>query len=89
MDEYLSTAEALMRAKQVRRVPVLDGEGRLLGILSLADIAKETARGTDPGYSHTTSRRRVPTSAGAPRSTASPEHLESSPGDAPELRAVA
>ncbi len=45
----ISTAEALMRLKQIRRLPVLDGEGHLLGILSLADIAKETVQGTVPG----------------------------------------
>ena len=45
----ISTAEALMRAKQVRRVPVLGSEGQLLGILSLADIAKETAQAAGPG----------------------------------------
>ncbi len=45
----ISTAEALMRLKQIRRLPVLDHEGHLLGILSLADIAKETAQGSVPG----------------------------------------
>ena len=45
----ISAAEALMRAKQVRRVPVIDREGQLLGILSLADIAKETVHGGEPG----------------------------------------
>ena len=33
-------AEALMRANQIRRLPVVDREQRLLGILSLADIAR-------------------------------------------------
>jgi CBS domain-containing protein len=35
--------EALMRAKQVRRIPIVDSEQRLLGILSLADIARATS----------------------------------------------
>ena len=51
--DTVSSAEALMRAKQVRRLPVLDGEGALLGVLSLADIAKATALAAstdlDPG----------------------------------------
>jgi len=38
--DTLSTAETLMRSKQIRRLPVLDAAGHLLGILSLADIAK-------------------------------------------------
>jgi CBS-domain-containing membrane protein len=49
----ISAAEALMRAKQIRRLPVLAGKGQLLGIFSLADIAKETAKGAGPGlFSH-------------------------------------
>jgi CBS-domain-containing membrane protein len=32
--------ESVMQAKQVRRLPVLDGRGRLEGIVSLADIAR-------------------------------------------------
>lgn len=35
----------LMRAMQVRRVPVVDGEGALAGILSLADVARARGRG--------------------------------------------
>jgi CBS domain-containing protein len=44
-EDKVSTAETLMRAKQVRRIPVLGLEGELLGILSLADIATESQRG--------------------------------------------
>jgi CBS domain-containing protein len=42
-DDAISTAETSMRKSQVRRLPVLDPERRLLGILSLADIARATA----------------------------------------------
>lgn len=35
-------AESLMQSNQVRRLPVVDGEERLVGILSLADIARAT-----------------------------------------------
>ncbi|HEY6558528.1 MAG TPA: CBS domain-containing protein [Polyangiaceae bacterium] len=40
-------AENLMRSHQIRRIPVLDGERRLAGILSLADIARAGGR-ADP-----------------------------------------
>jgi CBS domain-containing protein len=37
-------AESIMRAAQVRRLPVVDAGGRLVGLLSLNDIAREVAR---------------------------------------------
>ncbi|HSP95738.1 MAG TPA: CBS domain-containing protein [Candidatus Dormibacteraeota bacterium] len=40
-DDTIAQAEATMRAHQVRRLPVLDREDRLVGILSLNDIALE------------------------------------------------
>jgi predicted transcriptional regulator len=43
-DDSIQATEILMRSKQVRRVPVLDGERQLLGIVSLADIATESRR---------------------------------------------
>ncbi len=44
--ESVKQVEATMRSHQVRRLPVLDAEGRLLGILSLADIVRrETGNG--------------------------------------------
>jgi CBS domain-containing protein len=36
-------AETLMLAKQIRRIPVLNADQRLVGILSLADIARATS----------------------------------------------
>src|SRR5882724_435913 len=39
-DDSIHGAEALMRANQIRRLPVVDAQGRLIGILSLADIAR-------------------------------------------------
>jgi CBS domain-containing protein len=39
-NDSIATAESLMRANKIRRVPVVDAEGRLAGIVSLADIAK-------------------------------------------------
>jgi len=41
-DDRVSTAENLMRQKQIRRVPVLDDDRQLVGILSLADIATQS-----------------------------------------------
>jgi CBS domain-containing protein len=41
-DDSISFAEDLMQARQVRRLPVLDAEQRLVGILSLADIVRQS-----------------------------------------------
>jgi CBS-domain-containing membrane protein len=40
----LASVERLMREKQIHRVPVVDAEGRLAGIVSLNDIAREAAQ---------------------------------------------
>jgi CBS domain-containing protein len=37
-------AEAAMRRAQVRRLPVVDADGRLLGLVALADLAGAAAR---------------------------------------------
>ena len=39
-DDDLSHAEEVMRAHKVRRLPVVDAHGKLLGILSLSDLAR-------------------------------------------------
>ena len=39
-DDPLSAVEALMREAQIRRVPVADANGVLVGLISLADIAR-------------------------------------------------
>ena len=44
-DDTIETAEAMMANAQVRRLPVTDEAGCLLGILSLNDLALEAARG--------------------------------------------
>jgi CBS domain-containing protein len=43
-DEELDKVEKRMRSHQVRRLPVVDDEGHLRGVLSLADIAQRAAK---------------------------------------------
>jgi CBS-domain-containing membrane protein len=42
--DSIAEAEQAMRNAQVHRLPVLDDAGQLLGVISLADIAREAAR---------------------------------------------
>ncbi len=44
-DDDLEAVETLMRRTQIRRVPVLDAEGRLKGLLSMNDLARHVHRG--------------------------------------------
>lgn len=39
-DDRLGMAEALMRSKKVRRLPVVDTKDRVVGLLSLNDVAR-------------------------------------------------
>lgn len=39
-DDRLGMAEALMRSKRVRRLPVVDAKEKLVGLLSLNDVAR-------------------------------------------------
>ena len=41
-DEDLQTALERMESNQIRRIPVVDGDGKLVGIISQADIATRT-----------------------------------------------
>lgn len=43
-DETIETAEEIMRSGQVRRLPVTDADGRLVGIVSLNDMARAAER---------------------------------------------
>lgn len=47
-DDSITSAEGLMRSKQVRRIPITGEDGRLLGILSLADIVRRGRSGVTP-----------------------------------------
>jgi CBS domain-containing protein len=44
-EESVQNAIDLMRERKVRRVPVVDGEGKLVGILSVGDIARHSDKG--------------------------------------------
>ncbi len=43
-EDEIATAEKLMREKQVHRLPVIDAQGRLVGVLSVNDFAREAAQ---------------------------------------------
>lgn len=42
--DAVEVALRIMETNQIRRLPVLDGDDRLIGLLSLADIGREAAR---------------------------------------------
>jgi CBS domain-containing protein len=48
-EDSIAAAEKLMRDKQVRRLPVTDAKGRLVGIISLNDITREAEREAGQG----------------------------------------
>lgn len=45
----VKTAEKTMRERRVRRLPVVDDEGRLAGILSLSDLSREALKEVQTG----------------------------------------
>jgi CBS domain-containing protein len=53
----IETAAELMRARQVRRVPVLDEQGRVLGVLSLGDFARALSNSSNKGVTTPTVAR--------------------------------
>ncbi len=42
--DSVAQAEKIMREARIRRLPVLDGSGSLVGMISLADLAREAYR---------------------------------------------
>jgi CBS domain-containing protein len=44
LDDGVSRAQQLMRENRVRRLPVVDQSGKLAGMISLGDIAREAER---------------------------------------------
>jgi CBS-domain-containing membrane protein len=51
-EEPIDDAEDVMREHQVRRVPVLDAAGHLVGILSQNDLVREAARQRERDLRH-------------------------------------
>ena len=45
----ISVAQTVLRTNQLRRLPVVDGEDELGGLLAIADLARESARQTSSG----------------------------------------
>jgi len=43
-DDSLAEAEDIMRKRRVRRLPVIDLDGHLVGLISLDDLARESVR---------------------------------------------
>jgi len=43
-EDDVATAEKVMRDKQIHRLPVVDVQGRLVGLISLNDIVREAAK---------------------------------------------
>jgi CBS domain-containing protein len=44
LDASIETAMTMMREARVRRLPVVDASGKLVGLLSLNDLAREASR---------------------------------------------
>jgi CBS domain-containing protein len=59
-DQDLEEAADLMATWQVRRLPVLDRRGRLVGILSLGDIASRDLKSAGWALEHISQRATVP-----------------------------
>ena len=49
VDDAVEAAEQLMREAQVRRLPVIDGEGRPVGVVALSDLARLAAHAKRSG----------------------------------------
>jgi CBS domain-containing protein len=81
--DSIESAEEIMRKQQVRRLPVIDPDGRLLGILSLTDIAIEAACGAQARNKSITAREVGETLAGVCQSRGKGERaLEAVPRSA-------
>jgi CBS domain-containing protein len=49
LDDDLNDVERVMTGQQVRRVPVVDGQDRVVGIVAQADLARELGGSKDVG----------------------------------------
>ena len=59
VDDRPEDVELLMRERKIRRVPVTDGSGRLVGIVSLADFARAARGGAASHHEEALSERDV------------------------------
>ncbi len=62
-DDELGRAESIMRANQVRRLPVVDAQGVLVGLLSLGDVARYVRQRSPRGDGSLTQQRLAETFA--------------------------
>jgi CBS domain-containing protein len=72
-DDMLVDAERVMTEQQVHRIPIVDGEDRLVGMVSLADLIREVNR---PGHVANGAMDVVATLGAVLR----PRHVASGPG---------
>jgi CBS domain-containing protein len=56
-DDDVEKAAELMRIRQVRRIPVLDPQGHVLGVVSLNDLARALSRSASNGVTTPTVAR--------------------------------
>ena len=47
--DAVESVEAMMRTNQLRRIPILDDENRVIGLVSINDFARLAARARRPG----------------------------------------
>ncbi len=78
--DTLADAEATMRSRQIRRLPVLDADSKLVGILSIADITRLAGQGPIRGGAQVPAEQVVATLA-----TIATSHAKAN-GDSRSLR---
>ncbi len=68
-EDTLAAAESVMEEHQIRRLPVVNGDGRVLGLIALNDLLREAAREARQARKAVTSNEVVHTAAavGQPR----------------------
>jgi CBS domain-containing protein len=85
-NDRVDVAEDVMRTNQVRRLPVVDDAGRLVGLLSLADIAREARREMLQRVRDIEGIEVAATLAAVCRSRATPESEENTPSLVPATK---
>jgi CBS domain-containing protein len=69
-DDPIATTEEVLRTRQVRRLPVTDPQGRLVGMVTLTDLPRAASGGAWAGAAGRLARTIA--SIGRPRTTAPP-----------------